>query len=188
MSKIGRKPILTDGVQVDIKGQEIHYKGPKSSGVYALPNELTAQLEDNKLFIKVKQTKNISRKQTRNINRIWGLHRALLAGKISGAAQEFVKNIVITGLGYKAVLSGKKVVFALGYSHKIDFELPPGVSLEIDKSGQKLAVKSSDKFLVGQICSKIKALRRSEPYKGTGIKLATEEIRRKSGKTKVVAT
>ncbi len=187
MSKIGRKPIITDDVQVEVKGQEVHYKGSCDTGVYLLPNELGAYLEDNKLFITAKKEEQMARKRVRNINRIWGLHRALLAGKIRGAAQEFTKEIQIVGLGYKAIISGKKLVFSLGYSHKIDFDLPQGVSVDIDRSGQKLTVKSTNKFLVGQVCSEIKSLRRPEPYKGTGIKLSTEEIRRKAGKAKASA-
>ncbi len=187
MSKIGRKPIIVDGLQIDIKGSEVHYKGPKESGIYVLPRELSAHLEDNKLFIKATKEKQMTRKQERGINRVWGLHRALLASNLLGAVREFTKEIQITGLGYKAVVSGKKLVFSLGFSHKIDFELPQGISVEVDKTGQKIIVKSSNKFLVGQVCSEIKFLRKSEPYKGTGIKLATEEIRRKAGKTKAAS-
>ncbi len=188
MSKIGRKPIIIDGIQVEVKGQEVHYKGSRDTGVYLLPDELSAHLEDNKLFITAaKKEEQMARKHVRSINRIWGLHRALLAGKIRGAAQEFTKEIQIVGLGYKVVVFGKKLVFSLGYSHKIDFDLPKGVSVDIDRSGQKLTVKSTNKFLVGQVCSEIKSLRRPEPYKGTGIKLSTEEIRRKAGKTKASA-
>src|SRR5216684_4127582 len=103
MSKIGRKPIETGKVKVEIKGQEIHYTGPKASGIYVLPAELHAQLNDHKLML---LANNNDQKQTRNINRVWGLHRALLANKISGAAEDFEKQIEIVGLGFKAALSG----------------------------------------------------------------------------------
>jgi large subunit ribosomal protein L6 len=127
------------------------------------------------------------KKGVRTINNVWGLHRALLANKIQGAAQGFEKNLEINGLGYKAVPSGRKVVFTLGHSHKIDFELPEGVTLETDKTGQKLSVKSVDKEVLGQVCSLIRALKPPEPYKGTGIKEAGEVITRKAGKTKAAA-
>ncbi len=178
MSKIGRKAIALNNVKVEVKDNEIQYKGPKSSGVHILPAELNAQVRDNALFITLKDPA-----QTKN-NNIWGLHRALLANNIKGANAGFEKQLLIEGLGFKAALSGSKIVFNLGYSHKIDFELPKTVSLEIDKTGQKLTFKSADKELIGQVCSKIKSLRPPEPYKGTGIRLSTETIARKAGKTK----
>jgi large subunit ribosomal protein L6 len=184
MSKIGRKPINIGNVQVEIKGQEVHYKGPKSSGIYVLPGILTAKVEDKNLQL---QARSDVKMPVRELNRVWWLSRALLSNKIQGAAQEFEKKIQIVGLGYKAASSGNKLVFSLGYSHKIDFELPKGVSVDIDKSGQNVTFKSSDKELVGHVCSKVKALRLPEPYKGTGIKFANEVIRRKAGKAKASA-
>ena len=177
MSKIGRRPIEIGNVKVEIKGNEVHYKGPKSSGVYTLPDNLAVGLEETLLMVTAKGNSD-------NDRRLWGLHRALLANVIKGASVEFEKQLQIEGLGYKAVLSGNKVVFSLGYSHKIDFQLPKGISLEVDKTGQKLTFKSSNKELVGHICSVIRALRPPEPYKGTGIRLSTEIIKRKAGKTK----
>ena len=177
MSKIGRKPIDIKNVQVEVKGQEVTYKGAKNSGVYVLPDVLQAKVDGDDLSLSVV-------KPSRTVNMVWGLHRALLSNEISGSNAEFEKKVEINGLGYKATVSGKKVVFALGYSHKIDFELPKEVSLEVDKTGQKLTFKSVDKVLLGQVCSQVRALRPPEPYKGTGIKLAAEVIRRKAGKTK----
>ena len=177
MSKIGRKAIDISNVKIEIKGQDVHYNGPKNSGVHVLPEELTIQVNGNELLVVVKDP-------SQDANRVWGLHRALLANCITGASVGFEKNIQIEGLGYKAVLTGSKIVFSLGYSHKIDFELPKGVTLELDKTGQKLSFKSSDKALLGHVCSVIRALRPPEPYKGTGVRYATEVITRKAGKTK----
>jgi large subunit ribosomal protein L6 len=182
MSKIGRKPIRLDSIAIEIQGHDIYYKGPKGSGVYTLPVELRAQVTDGLLMILA--AKNLSVAKKREINRIWGMHRALLANLLLGAAKELEKKIQIQGLGYKAVLSGKKVTFTLGFSHKVNFDLPDGISLTIDKSGQSLTLTSSDKELLGHVCSEIKALRKPEPYKGTGIRYAQEVIRRKAGKTK----
>ena len=185
MSKIGRKPIATGGVTVEVKDQKISYKGPKKSGEYILPTELKALVSEGSVALSsAKDVKKLSAKERRSVNCLWGLHRALLNNELQGASQEFSQLVEINGLGYKAALSGKKIVFTLGYSHKIDFDIPEGVSVEIEKSGQKLTVKSSNKFLVGQVCSDMKKLRQPEPYKGKGIKLATEEIRRKPGKAK----
>jgi large subunit ribosomal protein L6 len=177
MSKVGRQAINIDGVQVDIKGNEVHYKGPKASGVYQLPEFFDAEVADQKLQVK-------PTRQTRKTKMMWGLHRALLANKIQGAREEFERPVTITGLGYKAVQTGKDLTFALGYSHKIPFELPEGVTVTMDKSGQKLVFKSSDKELLGKVCGMIRSLRPPEPYKGTGIKVANETIIRKAGKAK----
>lgn len=179
MSKIGRKPIDVGTAKIEIKGNEIHYSGKKGTGVYVLPKGMTASLEGTALTLGLdKNSKNS------DANRIWGLHRALLANKIKGCQQEFEKIIQITGLGFKAIVTGSKVVFSLGFSHKIDFMLPKDVTLEVDKTGQRLVFRSSDKELMGQVCSQVRALRPPEPYKGTGVRYETEVITRKAGKTK----
>ena len=183
MSKIGRRPIDISGVKAEIKGDEVHYKGPKGSGVYFLPKTLKAVIADDKIKL-VPSEDALKSLKKRELNQEWGLHRALLANNISGAKVEFDKVIEINGLGFKAVQTGQKLVFTLGYSHKIDFALPKEVTISIDKTGQKLTFRSSNKELLGQICSTICSLRSPEPYKGTGIKLATQQILRKAGKTK----
>lgn len=183
MSKIGRKPIDLDQIEVKINGQEIAYKGKKNAGVYTLPNLLQAEVSENKLNLVINK-ENKSRKGIRDVNRVWGLHRALLANTLKGSAQDFEKKLEINGLGFKAAVAGSKVVFSLGFSHKIDFELPKEVTMEVDKSGQKLTLKSPNKELLGQVGSQIRALRPPEPYKGTGIKYLDEQIVRKAGKTK----
>jgi large subunit ribosomal protein L6 len=181
MSKIGRKPIQLDGVKVEIKGHEVHYKGPKASGVYHLPSELNAQLTDTALYVTPAQNKDeMTQKQVSKVYREWGLHHALLSNELTGASKEFEKLLEINGLGYKAAAAGNKIVLTLGYSHKIEKDIPAGISIEIDKSGQKVKVRSFDKNLVGQFCSNIRKLREPEPYKGKGIKLQTEVIFRKT--------
>lgn len=186
MSKIGRKPIALGKIQVEVKGQEVHIKGPKQTLVHVLPASLSAVVRDGSLVIMPAEgaEKKIGK---RELNQLWGLHRALLANKIKGAGTDFEKQIQIIGLGFKGALSGNNLVFSLGYSHKIDFALPKGVSVDIDKTGQLLTFKSADKELVGHVCSMVRALRVPEPYKGTGVKLATEVIVRKAGKAKAAA-
>ena len=142
-----------------------------------LDDLLKAEVKDKELFVTPAEV-------TRDTNRLWGLHRALLNNKIIGADVGFTKKLEINGLGYKAVVQGPKIQFSLGYSHKIDMELPKDVTLVVDKSGQKLAFSSFDKDLLGQVCSDVRALRPPEPYKGTGIKYADEVIRRKADKAK----
>lgn len=182
MSKIGRKPIDIGSAKVEVKGQEVHYSGKRETGVYTLPQGMSAKVDGKMLALSFDKNEN-----AHDINRIWGLHRALLANKIKGCQQDFEKVVLITGLGYKAALSGSKVVFSLGYSHKIDFMLPKDVTLEVDKTGQRLVFRSPNRELMGQVCSQVRALRPPEPYKGTGIRLETEVIARKAGKTKAAA-
>lgn len=176
MSKIGRKPIDTTGVQVDITGNEIHYKGPKATGVYVLPEGLAIDKNDAKLRIVCSDKDKYAQ---------WGLHRALLANKINGALKGFEQKVTIVGLGYKALQKGPQVVeFSLGYSHKISFDVPKDITIDIDKTGQNLIIKGADKEQTGHVADMIRSLRPPEPYKGTGIKLAEEEILRKAGKAK----
>lgn len=178
MSKIGRKPIAVDNAKVEVKGQQVHYKGKFSSGVHELPEFIKIDFDGSFVKLTLLETEN-------NNNKFWGLHRALLANKIKGSNELFEKKVQIVGLGFKAELLGKtKVKFSLGFSHKIEKPLPEIVSLEIDKTGQILTFKSSDKEVLGQVCATIRALRPPEPYKGTGIKFVGEVIRRKAGKTK----
>ena len=177
MSKIGRKPIEIGGTQIEIKDGEISYKGKKASGVYVLDKGLSTELKGNELYI-------VPKTVTPDTNRLWGLHRALLANRIKGADTGFEKQLRIVGLGYKAELTGSKIQFSLGYSHKIDRELPKDVTVEIDKSKQLMTFRSFDRDLLGQVCSDVRALRPPEPYKGTGIQYVNEVIIRKAGKAK----
>ena len=178
MSKIGMKPIAIENVEVNISGQTISYKGPNRSGTHVLPDFLKVSLVDGFVKITLENTKDKKQKAH------WGLNRALLANKLSGAREDFKKAVKIVGLGYKGQLQGDTIIFSLGYSHKIDFKVPADVSVEIDKLGQNIIVKSFDKYLAGFVADQICALRRPEPYKGTGVYLADETIVRKAGKSK----
>lgn len=177
MSKIGRKPIDITGIEVDIQGNTIAFKGKKGSGSFSISDLLKAEIVDSQLMLKAVR-------KTADSNRIWGLNRALLANKIIGAKAGFEKQMRIVGLGFKAALQGSKLQFYLGFSHKIDFNIPTLVTIEVDKTGQLLTCRSSDKELLGLVCSEIRALRVPEPYKGTGIQYVGEVIRRKAGKAK----
>lgn len=180
MSKIGKKPIELENVQVEVKGQDVHYKGKSHSGVYHLPENFTAHVENKRLFIKPKEKREIK-------SNMWGLHRALINNALLGAAKEFERLVEINGLGFKCQMSGNVLTFSLGYAHKVTVTLPKEVKLTIDKTGQKLSFASFDKEKLGHVCSIVRALRAPEPYKGTGIKYAEEIIRKKAGKAKVAA-
>lgn len=180
MSKVGRKSINIADVLVEVKGNEVHYKGKLASGVYVLPEAIQAKIEDKSLLLNIAP----SFSSDRSANRQWGLHRSLLANAINGARSGFSRSLKINGLGYKAKVAGKNVEFTLGFSHKINFVLPEGITMEVDRTGQLLTLKSSDKELVGHVASMIRSLRPPEPYKGTGIKFVEEVIKRKAGKAK----
>lgn len=177
MSKIGRKPIALQDVKVELKGQEVHYNGKNASGVHVIPDVLEAKIEDGQLFISTK-------KNTRDARQVWGLHRALLSNKITGAHAPFEKQVKIVGLGYKAQVKGDKIEFNLGFSHKIELTLPKDVTVEADKSGQLLTVKSANRELLGKVCGEFCDLKPTEPYKGTGVRLTTDRVIRKAGKAK----
>lgn len=176
MSKVGRKAISLQGLTVSVDGQNVSYKGTKKSGIYTLPPVLVAAVDNEMLHISLKNPAD------RKKYNVWGLHRALLANELQGAREEFSTDVIIVGLGFKGELKGEIIVFSLGYSHKIDFIIPKDVTVSIDKSGQKITIKSSNKFLVGDVAQRICALRRPEPYKGTGVRLENEVIHRKVGK------
>jgi large subunit ribosomal protein L6 len=183
MSKIGRKPIEIGNVQVSVEGNEVSFSGKKDSGKFVVPHEFQITFSDKKLSIK--PTSNAA------TNADWGLNRALLANKIKGADTGFEKQLRIVGLGFKAVVTGNKVQLTLGFSHKIDYELPEGVSMEADKVGtfegkpaQVLTLRSCNKEKLGKACAEIRAFKEPEPYKGVGIQYVIgETLIRKAGKT-----
>lgn len=180
MSKIGRKPIEIKGVTVTVQGNQINFKGPKGTGEYSLPDYLKAEVTDGRLKI-------VPTQEVPDLNMYWGLHRALLANEIMGALKGFEKQVEINGLGFKAANVGKNIELSVGFTHKVTIPLPSNVTVEIDKTGQKLLFRSPSKMAVGEISDAIRAVRPPEPYKGTGIKLADEVIIRKAGKAKSAA-
>src|SRR5204863_7867676 len=121
-------------------------------GSHELPDMIDARIEGDTLRL-------TSNRKGRDINQVWGLQRALLNNKISGVQEEFIYKMQIVGLGYKAKQTGSVLEFSLGYSHKIDFDLPKEVSVVIDKTGQSLIFKSINKELLGFVCSRIRSLR-----------------------------
>jgi large subunit ribosomal protein L6 len=177
MSKIGRKPIPLSKVKVEVKNNKVSIVGAKAKFEHELPSCLSLKIDDK--FCKLELAED-----TRKNRILWGMNRAILANKIKGVEEGFEKKLQIVGLGFKAQLAGKKMILTLGYTHKIDYELPASVSVEIDKTGQQLTFKSADKFVLGNVCDTIRSFRPPEPYKGTGIIRDGEIIIRKAGKTK----
>ncbi|TMQ66353.1 MAG: 50S ribosomal protein L6 [Candidatus Eisenbacteria bacterium] len=174
-SRVGKKPIdIPSGVQVGREGGTIRVKGPKGELQFTIGHGVEVALEP----------KTITVSQVGGGKQALALHgttRALIANMVLGVTQGFSKALEITGTGYRAQLSGKKLTLQLGYSHPIEFDPPTGISIQLD-GPTKLTVNGFDKELVGQVAANIRGFRPPEPYKGKGIKYAGEYIRRKAGK------
>ncbi|MBW1850734.1 MAG: 50S ribosomal protein L6 [Deltaproteobacteria bacterium] len=178
MSRVGKKPIpIPKGVEVKLNGDTISVKGPKGNLERRVHPKVHVNIDSDNIVVSVDD-------QTREVKAFHGLFRALIANMVTGVANGFERVLEIVGVGYRAELKGKTAIFHLGYSHPINFELPDGIDVKIDKT--KVTLNSIDKELLGKTAAKIRSFRKPEPYKGKGIKYADETIRRKAGKTGAV--
>jgi len=181
MSRIGKAPIeIPAGVTVEIaKDNVVTVKGPKGTLVQAVNPEFDVKLEDGHLHI----TRPTDDREHRAQH---GLYRSLLHNMVVGVSTGYRKEMELVGVGYRASASGQVLELSLGYSHAIFIKLPPEIKVEAKSERNKnplIILESDDKQLLGQVCAKIRSLRKPEPYKGKGIKFVGEVIRRKSGKT-----
>ena len=175
MSRIGRLPIaLAGGVQVKVADGVVTVQGPKGTLTQPLADGISAELQDDRLVLK---RKDDSKKQ----KALHGLMRALLANAVTGVAKGFSKDLEIQGVGYRAQLAGQSVTFNLGYTHPVDFPVPKGIQITVDKQ-TKLTVAGIDRQQVGQVAAEIRSLRPPDVYKGKGIRYAGEVVRKKAGK------
>ncbi|MBA3235784.1 MAG: 50S ribosomal protein L6 [Chloroflexi bacterium] len=175
MSRIGRLPItVPSGVDVTIDGRNVTVKGPKGTLSRALHPDMTLSREDETLVV----TRPTEQKTHRQLH---GLTRTLVNNMVVGVTDGYRKGLEITGVGYRAALSGRKLTLNLGYSHPIEIEPPEGISFEVENP-TRLAVVGIDKELVGQIAAKVRSTRKPEPYKGKGVRYSGEYVRRKAGK------
>lgn len=176
MSRIGKLPIeIPKGVQVTLSDNLITVKGPKGTLSRSLMNEIALEVTDTKISF----SKKIDDLRSRAA---YGLTRTLVDNMVVGVTKGFEKALEINGVGYRAEAKGDVLNLSLGYSHPIAFQLPPGIIVEVDKM-TKLLVRGIDKEVVGATAAKIRSFRGPEPYKGKGIKYASETILRKAGKT-----
>jgi large subunit ribosomal protein L6 len=175
MSRIGRLPIaVPSGVDVTIEGRKVTVKGPKGLLSRELHPDMTLSREDDTLVV-TRPTEQKTHKQ------LHGLTRTLVNNMVVGVTDGYRKGLEITGVGYRAVKQGEKLVLSLGYSHQIEIEPPNGIVFELENP-TRLAVVGIDKELVGEMAAKIRSTRKPEPYKGKGVRYAGEQIRRKAGK------
>ena len=177
MSRVGKLPVkIPEKVKVSVDGHLVKVEGPK--GKMSFPFNPRVSVAVDKGEVKVSRPDD-----TRLSKGLHGLTRTLVKNACEGVVKGYEKNLEISGVGFKAEVKGKDVHFTLGFSHPVVFRLPEGVTAEVDAKQTKLTVKGVDKHLLGLTAAKIRDLRPPEPYKGKGIKYATETIRRKEGKT-----
>ncbi len=180
MSRIGKLPIAVPaGVTVTIKDNVVSVKGPKGELSQAVHSDINVEFKDGEIHVTRPSDDRIHRAQH-------GLYRALIHNMVVGVSEGYKKEMELVGVGYRATSTGQVLELALGFSHAIYIKLPKEVKVEAKTERNKnplIILESSDKQLLGQVCAKIRSLRKPEPYKGKGIKFVGEIIRRKSGKS-----
>jgi large subunit ribosomal protein L6 len=175
MSRIGRKPIpIPKEAKVELKNGTIIVKGPKGTLSRNILPGIEIAIEGDQLLVK----RNGDDKKTRAYH---GLMRTLINNMVEGVVKGYEKRLEIVGIGYRAEMKGKDIVFYLGYSHPIFFKLPEGIQAEVERQNL-VTVRGIDKELVGIVAAKIRALRKPDVYKNKGIKYVDEVLRKKAGK------
>lgn len=175
MSRIGKKPIeIPNGIDVIIDNNIVSVKGSKGELSEKIHSMVKVEKKDNEIVVSISDESN--KKQCA----LWGLSRTLISNMIEGLVNGFEKKLEVNGVGYKVMLSGKKLTLHVGYSHPVDFELPEGINGSVE--GNVITITGINKQLVGEIAARIRKIRKPEPYKGKGVKYIDEVIIRKAGK------
>src|SRR5579871_6854582 len=173
MSRIGKKPIpLPQGVKINSAAGKVEVQGPKGKLQVLVPSVIRLEQKDGVLTAVRDSDEHAA---------LHGLARALLANAVTGVTTGFKKELDIVGVGYRAEVKGKSVAFALGKSHPIDFPIPEGIQIAVDKQTH-IAVSGADKNQVGQVAANIRSLRPPDPYKQKGIRITGERLKKKAGK------
>jgi large subunit ribosomal protein L6 len=180
MSRIGKMPIsIPKGVEIKVnEANVVSVKGPKGQLTQNVDPDIKVSMEDGTLVV----TRPTDQKRHRSLH---GLYRALINNMVEGVSNGFVKDLEVVGVGYRAANTGQLLELTLGYSHPVMFAIPDEVKVSTSQEKGKnpmIKLESADKELIGQIAAKIKSFRKSEPYKGKGIKFQGEILRRKAGK------
>ena len=176
MSRIGKKPIVVPtGVTVQVSEGAVDVKGPKGQLRQPLPPGISVALEDGQIVAKTVR-------EDRALGKFHGLGRTLVANAVLGVTEGFKKELDIVGVGYRAEVKGKQVIFALGYSHPVVYDIPAGIDIAIDKQTH-ITVTGIDRQLVGQVAANIRRLRKPDPYKQKGVRYTGEVLKKKAGKT-----
>lgn len=177
MSRVGKKPIpVPSGVKLNI-GKELTVEGPKGKQTVPIPKGITLKQENSTLTVHRDSDKQAA---------AHGLTRALAANAVNGVSKGFTRELAIFGIGYRCEVKGRIATFLLGYSHPIEYYLPDGIDLKVDKPANNLTpliLTGADRQQLGQVAANIRALRPPDPYKNKGIRYAGEALRKKVGKT-----
>jgi large subunit ribosomal protein L6 len=177
MSRIGKKPVsVPSGVTATVEGQTVKMKGPKGQLQFVVHDDVDVKLENGAVKVAPRYETNRSRA-------LYGTARAQISNLAAGVTKGFEKKLEITGVGYRAVMQGKNLQLALGYSHDVIYAIPEGISISLPKPTE-ITISGSDVQRVGQVAAEIRAFRPPEPYKGKGVKYVDEFIFRKEGKKK----
>src|SRR5688572_27741904 len=176
MSRIGKKPIaLPKGVTVNIAPDAVEVQGPKGKLRQPIPPGIVFA-QDNGAVVAT-----LAREED-GLRKFHGLARSLVANAVTGVTEGFKKELDIVGVGYRAELKGKQVVFALGYSHPVVSDIPTGIDIAVDKQTH-ITVTGVDRQLVGQVAANIRRMRKPDPYKQKGVRYTGEVLKKKVGKT-----
>ncbi|MBU1194598.1 MAG: 50S ribosomal protein L6 [Proteobacteria bacterium] len=176
MSRIGKKPVqLPDKVQFALNGDMISIKGPKGNLERQLHPAVNVEINDNVVTV---STDPDDKKKVA----LQGLFRSLISNMVTGVSTGYEKKLILSGIGYRAEVQGKKLVLNIGYSNPVNFDLPEGIDASVDKNTE-ISLSGINKETLGQVAANIRALRPPEPYKGKGIMYSDERIIRKAGKT-----
>lgn len=176
MSRIGKLPIkVPSTVDVTCNDLDITVKGKFGTLKNTIPNLLEIKQIENTLIISPKE-------QTNEARSLHGLYRTLLNNMVIGVSEQFQLDLILKGVGYRAVVQGKLLVLNLGYSHQVEMEIPEGITVEV-KQNVNLNIKGCDKEQLGQFAAKVRSWRTPEPYKGKGILYQGEVVKRKAGKS-----
>ena len=177
MSRIGKRAVpVPAGVTASIEGKLLTVKGAKGTLTLNMADDIRYAVEDGSISV---QPAN----DTRRARAFWGMQRTLVQNLITGVTEGFAKQLLITGVGYRANVQGKNLKLQLGYSHDVDFAIPEGITIATPDQ-TTVNISGIDKQQVGQVAAEIRRWRKPEPYKGKGIKYAGEFIFRKEGKKK----
>ena len=177
MSRIGKKPVpLPKGVTAAVQDDTVLIKGPKGEMKLKLVPEVGAEVKDGGVAITPREDSDRARA-------MWGMQRTLINNLVLGVTQGFSERLEISGVGYRAAVQGKSLNLQVGLSHDVNYPIPAGITIVCEKP-TSISISGSDKQLVGQVASEIRSYRPPEPYKGKGVRYASERIRRKEGKKK----
>jgi len=176
VSRIGKMPVaIPKGVQVAIQGNTVKVNGPRGELSRTFAPTMQIEMKDGQVVVQRPSDE-------RAVRALHGTTRALIRNMVAGVSEGFSKVLQIEGVGYRAEMKGKQLVMALGYSHPVEVDPPPGIAFAVDDKTKTITISGIDKELVGQVASDVRKWRPPEPYKGKGLRYLGEHVRRKAGK------